>query len=270
MRGQAVHEQRVGVRLRHQAGVDLIAAQLVVAPFLGGLGIVHRHPGVGHDQVGAPDGAGRVTLDLGLDALGAGEVDPFRLGVQRRRAGEGEVEPELPRRLDQRGADVVAVAGPHHLAPGDRAAMFLVGHHVGHDLAGMGAVGQPVDDRHGGVFGHLEQRRFLEGADHDEIDVTAQHPGGVGDGLAVAQLHLLARQHHRLPAHLPHAEVEADPGAGRGLFEDQRHHPVLQRLVGVGGALGGAVAGVLHRAGAVDDRPQVGFRGRVDVEEAGH
>jgi hypothetical protein len=77
--------------------------------------------------------------------------------------------------------------------------MFLVGHDIGHDLAGMGAVRQPVDDRHGGVFGQFEQHVLLEGADHDEVDIARQHAGGVGDGLAMAELHFGAREHHGLP-----------------------------------------------------------------------
>ena len=54
---------------------------------------------------------------------------------------------------------VVAVAGPGEGLAGDRAAMLLEGHDVGHELAGMGVVGQPVDDRHGGVLGEFEQPR---------------------------------------------------------------------------------------------------------------
>jgi hypothetical protein len=107
--------------------------------------------------------------------------------------------------------------------------------------------GQPVDDRHGGVFGQFEQHVLLEGADHDQVDVARQHAGGVGDGLAVAELHLGARQHHGLPAHLPHAHVEGDAGAGGGFLEDQRDHVVLERLLVVGRALGAAVAGRFHR-----------------------
>ncbi|MPL67367.1 hypothetical protein SDC9_13058 [bioreactor metagenome] len=270
MRRQAMHEQRVGLRLRHQRLVHLIGAQLVVPPLLRRFRVVHRDPGVGDDQVRTLDRLRRVALDLDRHPLRAGEVDPFALGVEGLRPGEGEVEAELPGRLQERGADVVAVARPDHLAPGDRAAVLLIGHDVGHDLARVGAVRQPVDDGHRGVFRHLEQRRLLEGADHDHVNIARQNPRGVGDGLAMAKLHFLARKHHRLPAQLAHTDVEADTGAGRGFFEDQCDHAARQRLLVVGRALRAAGAGVLHRAGRVDDLAQLGGVGGVDVKEVGH
>ena len=55
---------------------------------------------------------------------------------------------------------IVAVAGPGDGAAGDAAAMLLEGHHVGHQLAGMGLVGQAVDDRHRSVLGQLQQPRM--------------------------------------------------------------------------------------------------------------
>ena len=55
------------------------------------------------------------------------------------------------------------------------------------------------------------------GADHDGIDIARQHPGGIGDGLAAAELHVGAGQEQRLAAELAHADVEGDAGARRGL-----------------------------------------------------
>src|SRR6266700_810483 len=50
MRGQAMHEQRVGSCQRHQLGVDLIGLQQIVAMFA--VLVAHRHPGVGDDAIG--------------------------------------------------------------------------------------------------------------------------------------------------------------------------------------------------------------------------
>ena len=50
--------------------------------------------------------------------------------------------------------------------------MFLKGHQVGHDLAGMGVIGQTVDDRHGSIFGQFAQALVIGGADHDDVDIA--------------------------------------------------------------------------------------------------
>ena len=148
--------------------------------------------------------------------------------------------------------------------------MFLECHDIGHDLARVGAVGKPVDDWHGGVFGHLVQGCFLERADHDHVDIARQHAGRVGNGFAMAQLHIGPRQHHRLPAHLAHTDVKADAGPGRWLFKNQRDHVVCQRLLCIRGAFGQASAGVFHAARIVDDGAQIGSGRGVNVEEMGH
>ena len=92
----------------------------------------------------------------------------------------------------------------------------------------MRAPRQPVDDGHGGVRGQLQQRIVVENPDHDGIDVTRQHPRGVGDGLAAPELHFRAGQHDRFAAELAHADVERHPGAGRGFFASKggsKTHP---------------------------------------------
>ena len=129
---------------------------------------------------------------------------------------------------------------------------------------------KPVDHRHGRVFGQLQQRRFLEGADHDRIDIAAEHPGGVGDGLAVAQLHIRPRQNHGLGTHLARPDIKGHPRPGRGLFENQRHHVAAQRGRVVRCALGATGARTLHRKRLIDDARQGLGRSFVDVEKIGH
>ena len=172
--------------------------------------------------------------------------------------------------MGETGKDVVAVARPDHLAPFDRASVFLKGLNVGHDLTGMRAVGQPVDHRNGGIFRHLQQGLLFESADHDHIDIARQHAGGVGDGLTMAELHIGARKHHGLPTHLPHAHVERDTRPGRGFLKDQRDHVILQRLVIIRRAARAAIARGFHGGGIVDDLPQIGGVGLVDIEEMVH
>ena len=75
------------------------------------------------------------------------------------------------------------------------------------------------------VLREVGHRLVREGAGHDAVDVAREHLGGVGDRLAAAELDVAAGEEERVAAHLGHARLEADPGAGRGLLED---HP--QRL----------------------------------------
>ena len=227
MGGQAVHEQRVILGMGHQGFVHLIGAQLVVAAFAGRLRIMHGNPCIGHNQIGPRHGGHRIAHDIHIHALGAGFFDKSHFRVQRGWAGKHQIKAELPGSMGKAGKDVIAIATPDHLFTGDRAAMFFVGQDVGHDLTGVGAVGQPVDDRNAGIFRHFQQGLFLEGADHDQVHIARQHAGGIGDGFAVAQLHIGTRQHHRLPPHLPHAHIKADARPGRGFFKDQRDHVVF-------------------------------------------
>ena len=86
----------------------------------------------------------------------------------------------------------------------------------------------------------------------------------------MAELHLAAREHQRLAAHLADADVEAYPRPRRGLLEDERDDPPGERLLGVGHALRRIAAGDLHRHRLVEDRAELA-RGRdVQVEEVPH
>ena len=82
-----------------------------------------------------------------------------------------------------------------------------------------------------GVLGEFRHHRVVEGADHDGVDIAGQDPRRVGDGLAAAELHLLAGEHQRLAAELAHADIEGDAGAGRGLVEDHRQHLAVERAL---------------------------------------
>ena len=111
---------------------------------------------------------------------GAGEHDATLLPLRPRQhlrgrrqelgAGEPELEVEAHGGLDPGGGDVVAGAGPRHDAVLDGTAMLLEGHDVGHQLTGMGAVGETVDHGHLGVRRELEQGVVAAGADEDGVD----------------------------------------------------------------------------------------------------
>ena len=165
---------------------------------------------------------------------------------------------------------IVAIATPDNLFALDRAVMFFECHHIGHDLAGMGAVGQTVDHRHRRVFGHLEQCRFFEGPDHDQIDIAAKHASGVSDGFAVTQLHVTSRQYHGLATHLSHTDVKRNTRSGGWFFKDQRNHVIFKRLVIIQCAFGPAIARVFDGFGAVNHAPQISHVGCIDIQEMFH
>ena len=133
--------------------------------------------------------------------------------------------------------------------------MFLIGQDIGHDLARVGAVGQPVDDRHGGILCQFQQHILLEGADHDQINIARQHPRRICDGFAMAKLHFAARKHHGLAAHLAHAHIERNAGAGRGFFKDQRHHMPCKWLRVIGCPFGPACPCLFHRGRLINHSP---------------
>ena len=73
----------------------------------------------------------------------------------------------------------------------------------------------------------FSNRLVIENADHDRIDIAREHPRGVGQRFAAAELHFLRREQDRLAAELAHGDIEGDARAGRRLVE---HHG--QRLAG--------------------------------------
>ena len=74
-------------------------------------------------------------------------------------------------------------------------------------------------------------------ADHDHVDVLAQHAAEIGDALAAAEADVVA-QEERAAAQVGHGRLEADAGAQRLLLEEQGHHAAgQQRLAQAAGEL---------------------------------
>ena len=96
----------------------------------------------------------------------------------------------------------------------------------------MRALGEAIDHRHVGMVGKLDEVLMLENADDDGVDETRQHARRVGDGLAAAELHFLAGEHHRLAAEFSHGEVKRHARARRRLIEDHRQDLPGERQLG--------------------------------------
>ena len=149
VRGQAVHEDGVRLRVGHQRFVDLVGLEDGGA--LGGF-VLEAHAGadVGVDGVGAGDGLDGVVDEGDAAAGGLGDldglVDDVELGREAFGRGDGAVRAELRGGEHERVADVVAVADVGEVKALDGAEALFEGEEVGDGLAGMLEVGERVDD----------------------------------------------------------------------------------------------------------------------------
>ena len=84
VRRQAMHEKSIRLGQRHQRIINLIGAQLVVAPLARRLAVMHRDPSVGHQEIRAAHRFLHVPLYLDLHAFGPRRLNEFRLRIQRR------------------------------------------------------------------------------------------------------------------------------------------------------------------------------------------
>ena len=187
MGGQAVHEDGIVACVAHHRFVDPVGGQQIVQ-VLDLVIIAHRNPDVGDDGVGAFDRRPHIVGHGDFGAVGFGPIKYFARRAQLFGASQAQGEIEALGGMDPRGRHVVAVPRPGDGLAGDSSAMLLEGHYVGHQLAGMGAVGEAVDDRHAGMLGEFQQLLLVGRPQHDRIDVARQHPGGIGDALASTEL----------------------------------------------------------------------------------
>jgi endonuclease/exonuclease/phosphatase family metal-dependent hydrolase len=90
------------------------------------------------------------------------------------------------------------------------------------------------------------------GADHDRVDEAGEDAAGVADRLAAGELHFVAAEDDRVGAELDDADLEGDPGPGRGLLEDEGDAAPRERL----GAEALATVG-LQRGGTIEQLAQL-------------
>ena len=148
--------------------------------------------------------------------------------------------------------------------------MFLERHHVGHDLAGMGPVGQPVDHRHVRVGRQFQQLLFLRAAQHDGVDIAREHARRVGHGLAAAELAAFALQDDGVAAELPDRPLERHARPGRRLLEDHRQRHAVQRTARPGAGplfVRRRTPGGFQAFAGFDDAAQLRLPDQIEIEE---
>ena len=144
--------------------------------------------------------------------------------------------------MDEAGADIIAVTDPGQGLTGNRPAMLLDGHDIGEDLTRVALVAQAINHWHAGPIGQPLNVLMTIGADHDGVHHSRQDLGGVINGLAAPQLHVVGRGDNHAAAQLAHGRVERKPRPGRVLLKDHRQGAAHRRSIGVDAALGPALA----------------------------
>ena len=99
---------------------------------------------------------------------------------------------------------------------------------VGQGLAGVLEIGEGIDHRHGGPVGVVHQLLLGKGANGQNIAVATEHPRGVLQRLAAAQLRHLGIEVHRLATQTGHRHLEAHAGARGSLGENQSQDPIAE------------------------------------------
>ena len=228
MRGQAMHEQRIGPGGTHHLGIHLPVFESALA--LGVLGFEsHARPDVGRDEIGALHclhGVFEHFVVTGAVKTRAGGLD-FIAG----RRGDVDVEIEKLGGLQPRIADVVRVADPRDRLASDIAPVLDESVDVAHDLARVILVREPVDDRNARMRREALDDLLLERADHDDVDHPADHARHVFDGLAAIELRVAGHEGDDGTAELMHAGFERDACARRLLLEHHGERAIVQRPV---------------------------------------
>jgi len=226
VRRKTVHEDGVGSGESHEFGVDLIRLEDGVAGFFFSFE-AHAGPGIGVHSLRAGDGFAWIgeEFDLGLgfagDALGIGD-DFGKRGVVGRR-GDAEVHAETRGQIDERVADVVAIADVRELEAAKIAESFGEREIVGECLARMEFIRERVDDRNVRVSRQIFENFLLVDAGNDALDPAVEIAGDIGDGFACAEagLGLGVVEKDDVAAHALNAHVECDASAKGRLFENE-------------------------------------------------
>src|SRR2546423_10231089 len=95
----------------------------------------------------------------------------------------------------------------------------------------MRAFGERVDDRYAGHGRQLDDVGVPVHARDYTIDVAVQHTCGVAQRFPDPELDVVLAQSYSPSAEAGDSDLEGDAGAMRGLLEEQRQEPALERLL---------------------------------------
>ena len=267
--GKAVHELARRVPgLGHQRGVDLVGLQETDPLLPDRVGLAHRDPDVGVDEVAALDRGLRILGQRHLAAGGGGQLAGLRdeglLGPEVLRRPEADVHPRHRPAQHQRVPHVVpGVAEKGEGLPVERLVRVLFHRQkVGQDLGRVELVGEAVPDRDAGVPGELLDDRLAESAVLDAVEHPPQDAGGVLHRLLLADLGSRGAEVGGVGALVVRRHLEGAAGPRRVLLEDQG-----DVLPAEPGLLGPGALGALQVPRQIEEVPDLGWREIVDREE---
>ena len=240
--GQAVEEDRLGLRERHQllGHLERARAPSRVRPVP-----PPRPSRPRRRRRRRPRPRPRPRRGRGRPVSSAPESPARAAARSRRRRGSGvysggqAIVRSRPASAPTSSSECATLSPPSptnaSAAPGDVAEHLLDREQVRQRLARMVLVGERVDDRHRRPARQLVDRLLRERADHDRGDVAGERASGVGDRLAAAELQLLRRQRDRRRAEPGSRRRERDPCPCRRLLEDAGDRPAAKRVLAAGG-----------------------------------
>jgi len=203
--GQAVENHVVFGRLLEQLGIDLEPREFGFFFFLSLL--PHGQPDIGVDDVGAFDGLRGIGSDFQSVVVESFEEIGWRLAGHRR--GDGEFEVQNFRCPDPGAGHVgKTVADESEFLPFPATEFFFDCQQIGKNLARMLIVREGIDDGKIGVVGEIDDVLLGEGTDDHAMDHSAEHTGGVFDGLAAAELDVVGGEEHGKAAEFTDANLK--------------------------------------------------------------
>src|SRR5216683_3401977 len=241
VRRKTVHEHGVRGSKRHQLWIHLVGLEGGDAYVLFGFE-AHAGPRIGVYGLRAADRFARVghQFDFGFGFAGHALAigDNFRQGLVIRRRGDAQVNAKPRGEVDQRMANVIAVANVSELEAAQRPKFFFQSEEIGQRLAGMKLVGKRVDHRDAGIRGHFLEDALMINARDDALHPALEVASDIGDGLPRAERRggLGVVQEYDRSTHALDADVEGDTRAERGLLKNQRDEFAMER----GGVAAGA------------------------------
>src|SRR2546426_507834 len=233
MRRQAVHDDRVLLRVVKELRVDLVRLEHLLALLLLFF-LAHRDPNVGVHDIGPLHGGNGIIDDVNLGSAVLRDAprrhEDFGVRLVTAGTGRGHVHADNCGAEEKRIAYVVAVPDVDEFQPLERAPVLQDREEIRDDLAGVFLVIEAVDHRHTRIPGEFEDVLSAERPIHDAVHIAAQHPRGVGDRLAPSDLQVVRAQEEGVTAELGHPDLERHARPGRGLLENHCEALAPERL----------------------------------------